>query len=240
MFLEDRILWLRRTLAIGPQEVEVSRTWPDNVLLQPLEKIRSSISRIFPCAQNGQSAVDFSRRNWWMPPGPAANLPTWLPFHSNLDSSTEPGERSSDHLAVREDGYDPIQQEVVENAAIPARISSLESMPVQRRFLSVHPERLPRTLKVAYAELREELLRVGTELTDDEERLALRRKVWAERFSAECVGGVARRDEQDEDSAWLSGRLVQLTLLPCLCGAGFVLYLALAYGMFPLVPASGG
>jgi hypothetical protein len=115
-------------------------------------------------------------------------------------------------------------------------VSKAES---RRRGRSSDPKKLPLTLRVAYREMRQKLWEPGTEQSEEGlVQLEQKRELWVKEFREKepKMAQQAQARAGRERRAPLSSRLVHTLLIPGLCGGGFVLYLALAYGIFPLTP----
>jgi hypothetical protein len=207
---------------------------------QPLEHLKNSLSKILPMSTSSTSpSVDFSRRSWWMPQVPVA-LPSWFPGQHADDSTQETCPEAADPLnreaAARETDLEETMKEDGSRGGDDLR-GAAQNM--KRRPRSGNKARLPLTLRVAYRELRKELWGEAGRDADDETKAALaeKRRKWVRRFHEKAPVWAGRWDGKEEEASQrLSGRLVQLVAIPCLCTGGFVLYLALAYGFFPLTP----
>jgi hypothetical protein len=204
---------------------------------QPLEHLKSSLSKILPMST--APSVDFSRRSWWMPQVPVA-LPSWFPGQHTDDSTQDACPEAADPLnretAVREAD---LEETVIHDGCVVGNDPHGAAQNVKRRPRSRTKAKLPLTLRVAYRELRKELWGEAGRDADEETNAALaqKRRKWVRRFHEKAPLWAGRWDGKEEEAGQrLSGRLVQLVAIPCLCTGGFVLYLSLAYGFFPLTP----
>jgi hypothetical protein len=183
-----------------------------------------------------EPALDYSRRSWWMPP---VALPSWFPGQHAEELTLEACPEAADPLN-REAAVHAGDSETANDDG--CRVGDENRGAVQnvkRRPRSGNKAKLPLTLRVAYRELRKELWGEAGQDVDDETKVALaeKRKKWVRRFREKAPVWAGRWDDKEEDAGQrLSGRLVQLVAMPCLCTGGFILYLALAYGFFPLTP----
>ncbi len=206
---------------------------------QPLDHLKSSLSKIFPISTgSNEPALEFSRRSWWIPQIPVA-LPSWFPGQQTEDSVNEACREAGDPLNTEAADL-AVDSETAKNDGCRGEVDRRgAAQNVKRRPRSGNKAKLPLPLRVAYRELRKELWGEAGRDVDEETkvRLAEQRKKWVQRFRQDAPGLVGRWDVKEEDAGQrLSGRLVQLVVMPFLCTGGFVLYLALAYGFFPLTP----
>jgi hypothetical protein len=207
---------------------------------QPLEHLKNSLSKILPMSTGSTApSVDFSRRSWWIPQVPVA-LPPWFAGQSADDSTQEACPETADPLN-RDAAVDVADWEETkgDDGCRGGDDSRGVAQNMKRRPRSENMARLPLTLRGAYRELRKELWGEAGRDVDDETKAALaeKRRKWVRRFHDKAPMWAGRWDGKEEEAGQrLSGRLVQLVAIPCLCTGGFVLYLALAYGFFPLTP----
>jgi hypothetical protein len=207
---------------------------------QPLENLKSTLSKILPMPVGSNPSVDYSRRNWWMPQGPMLSIPSWVP-----------GQQASAQTGGSPTASDPLN-ETNQSAEVPAEESrAVEadsggenaamqelSKPIKRRPRSQKGANLPLSVRIAYRELRAELWgHMGSE--HDEETKAMfqaKRKKWIQQFRGDAPDwkGATKANQDARAAERFSGRLVHLIMMPCLCSGGFVIYLAMAYGLFPL------
>ncbi len=204
---------------------------------QPLEHLKNSLGKIFPIS-TGTSApsVDFSRRSWWIPQVPVA-LPSWFPGQHADDCAQEALPEAPDPL--NREAPAELEETTRDDGCRGEEDTLGAAQNMKRRPRSGNKARLPLTLRVAYRELRKELWGDSGRDVDDETKAALaeKRRKWVRRFHEKAPVWAGRWDGKEEEARQrLSGRLVQLVAIPCLCTGGFVLYLALAYGFFPLTP----
>ena len=210
----------------------------DLPIFQPLDHLKNSLSKFLP-ASTDSPLQEYSRRagSWWSSP-PVA-LP-WMARQDQGELSAE-AEISRDTAAVDANDSTELPIGIAKDSetnigADDGENKQDDSRPVKRRQRSRKDANLPLTLRIAYRELRAELWGEPGEYQDDEAKATLeeKRKKWVKRFNEERPIWKIKESDDMAAAEKLSGRLVHVILLPCLCMGGFVFYLAMAYGFFPM------
>ena len=172
-----------------------------------------------------------------MPQSPLIVLPSWMPGQQT-SAQRETGSAEEDPLQAAADGEQESAIYTAQARGEEALVAQVVSKPVKRRPRSQKGSNLPLTVRIAYRELRSELWGDVVPSQDEETKAVLeeKRKKWIQRFRDDAPDwkGALEANQDALAAERFSGRIVHLLMMPCLCSGGFVLYLAMAYGMFPL------